>query len=137
MAKPERVTCFRTSIADRPGALLAIAKEFKTKNIGLIGYSGFSSQPGEAEVFVIPRKPDKLRNLWKTEGRTFREGSAFLVKGTDETGALITTLETLAREGINMTASNAVAVGGKYGSFLWVAEGEVERTARALGVKQS
>jgi prephenate dehydratase len=135
MAKPERVICFRTSIADTPGALLAIAKELKSKNVALIGYSGFAAQPGEAEVFVIPTKPDKLRNLWKTAGRTFQEGSAFLVKGTDETGALITTLERLAREGINITASNAVAVGGKYGSFLWVAEGDVEKTARALGIK--
>lgn len=135
MAKPERVTCFRTSIADTPGALLAIARELKSKNIGLRGYSGFASRPGEAEVFVIPRKPDKLRNLWKTGGRAFQEGSAFLVKGTDETGALITTLETLAREGINITASNAVAVGGKYGSLLWVAEGDVEKTSKTLGVK--
>jgi len=135
MAKPERMTFFKATIADTPGSFLAMAKELKAKNIGLLGCSGFDSRPGQAEVFVIPKKPEKLRNLWKASGMAFEEGTGFLVKGTDETGALITTLETLARVGINIRASNAVAVGGKYGALLWVAQQDVEKTAAALGVK--
>jgi len=135
MAKPERLTCFRTTIVDKPGVLLSMAKEFKSKNIGLIGSWGFAAQPGQAEMYVIPRKPEKLAGAWKAAGTSFQEGTAFLVRGADETGALITTLETLAREGINITATGAVAVGGKYGALLWVAQEDVERTAAALGIK--
>ena len=109
MAKPERVTYFKTTITDKPGALLAVAKELKVKNVGLIGCSGFDAQPGKAELYVLPKKPEKLRNIWKTVGIAFQEGTGFLVRGTDETGALLTTLEALAREGINITASSAVA----------------------------
>jgi hypothetical protein len=86
-------------------------------------------------LYVLPKKPEKLRNIWKTVGIAFQEGTGFLVRGTDETGALLTTLEALAREGINITASSAVAVGGKYGALLWVAQEDVEKAARALGVK--
>jgi hypothetical protein len=135
MAKPERVTYFRTTITDKPGALLAVAKELKVKNVGLIGCSGFDAQPGNAELYILPKKPEKLRNIWKTAGIAFQEGTGFLVRGNDETGALLTTLEALAREGINITASSAVAVGGKYGALLWVAQEDVEKAARALGVK--
>ena len=135
MAKPERVTWFRTTIVDTPGVLLSMAKELKSKNIGLIGSWGFAAQPGQAEMYVIPRKPEKLAGAWKLAGISFRQGTAFLVKGADETGALISTLETLAREGINITATGAVAVGGKYGALLWVAEQDVEKTAAALGAR--
>jgi hypothetical protein len=135
MAKPERVTYFRTTIVDKPGALLAMAKELKSKNIGLIGCWGFAAQPGQAELYVIPKKTEKLAGAWKAAGITFQEGTGFLVKGTDETGALISTLEKLAHEGINITATEAVAAGGKYGAFIWVAQQDVEKTAAALGVK--
>jgi hypothetical protein len=135
MAKPVRVTYFRRGIEDKPGAMLAIAKELKSKNISLLGSWGFGGQTGQGELTLIPKSPEKLASAWKAAGVSFQEGTGFFVKGADRTGALISTLETLSREGINITATGAVAVGGNYGAFFWVAPDAVEKTAAALGAK--
>jgi hypothetical protein len=128
MAKPQRVVYFKSSIEDKPGALLSIAKDLKSKNLGLVGLLGYGAAPGRAEDYVIPKNADKLRDAWKASGITFEEGTGFFLKGADKTGALVKSLEAIV--GIS-----AIAVKGQYGSFLWVAQSDVEKTAQALVLK--
>jgi hypothetical protein len=135
MAKPQRVTYFTTSLEDRVGSLLGIAQDLKSKKIGLIGLGGQGMQGGQAEVFLIPRNPDRLRDAWKSSGLTFEEGTGFFVKGADSTGVLVATLDTLAKARVNIVMTEAMGVGGNYGFFIRVAPPDVERTAQALGAK--
>jgi hypothetical protein len=135
MAKPRLVTFFKTSLEDRPGTLLAVAKEMKSKNLGLLALWGFGTQTGQGELYCIPKNPDKFRSAYKPSGMQMEEGSGFFLKGTDKTGALVKTLETIAKEGVNISAIQAIAAGGTYGSFIHVAPGDVERTAKLLGAK--
>jgi hypothetical protein len=51
------------------------------------------------------------------------------------TGVLVTTLDALAKAGVNIIMSEAMGVGGNYGFFIPVAPADVERTAQALKVK--
>ncbi len=135
MAKPLRVVYFKASIEDKPGALLSIAKDLKSKNLGLVGLFGFGTAQGRAELYVIPKNAEKVRNAWKTSGINFEEGTGFFLKGADKTGVLVKSLEAIAQEGVNIVASGAIAVKGQYGSFLQVAQSDVEKTAEALGAK--
>ena len=135
MAKPQRVVYFKASLEDKPGALFSIAKDLKSKNLGLVGLFGFGTAQGPAELYVIPRNAEKVRNVWKTAGIDFEEGTSFFLKGADKTGVLVKSLEAIAEAGVNIVASGAIAVGGQYGSFLWVAQSDVEKTAEALGAK--
>jgi len=135
MAKAQRVMYFKASIEDKPGALLSIAKDLRSKNLGLVGLLGYGVAPGRAEDCVIPKSADKLRNAWKALGITFEEGTGFFLKGADKTGALVKSLEAIAQAGINIVGISAIAVKGQYGAFLWVAQSDVEKTAQALGLK--
>ena len=135
MAKPQRVTYFKISLEDKPGSLLAVARDLKAKNVGLIGLRGLDIQAGRAEVTLIARNPDKLRNACKSSGMGFEEATGFFVKGADKTGALVKTLEQLAKAGVNILVSDAMAVSGNYGFFIQVAPADVEKTAAALGAK--
>jgi hypothetical protein len=135
MPKPQRVTYFKISLENKPGSLLAVARDLKAKNVGLIGLRGQDFQVGHAEVYLIARNPDKLRNACKSSGMGFEEGTGFFVKGADKTGALVTTLEAVANAGVNILVSDALAVSGKYGFFIQVAPADVEKTATALGAK--
>ena len=135
MAKPQRVVYFKSSIEDKPGALLSIAKDLKSKNLGLVGLLGYGAAPGRAEDYVIPKNADKLRDAWKASGITFEEGTGFFLKGADKTGALVKSLEAIAQAGINIVGISAIAVKGQYGSFLCVAQSDVEKTAQALVLK--
>ncbi|HXX63442.1 MAG TPA: hypothetical protein VEO56_06545 [Bacteroidota bacterium] len=133
MARAQRIKCFKIALEDKPGALLAVTKELKSKNLNYLGLSGWSTQGGQAEIYVVARNPDKLRELWKPSGKILREGTGFLVKGADKTGALIKALESLASAGINIAAIDAIAVAGTYGVLIWVADQDVEKAAAALG----
>ncbi len=135
MAKPQRVTYFKIGLEDKAGSLLGIAQDLKSKRIGLVGLGGQDIQPGKAEIHLIAKNPDKLRNEWKSSGVNFEEGTGFFVKGVDRTGVLVTTLDALAKAGVNIVMSEAMGVGGNYGLFIRVAPVDVERTAQALGAK--
>lgn len=135
MAKAQRVIYFKASVEDKPGALLAIAKDLKSKNLGLVGLLGYGTAAGHAEDYVIPKNADKLRTAWKASGIAFEEGTGFFLKGADKTGVLVKSLEAIAQAGINIVGISALAVKGQYGAFLWVAQSDVEKTAQALGLK--
>ncbi len=135
MAKPKLVTYFKTTLEDKPGMLLAAAREMKSKNLGLFALWAYNTQPGQGELFCIPKNPDKFRSTYKPSGIQMEEGSGLFQKGTDKTGALVKSLEKMAKAGINIMAIHAIAAGGNYGSFIRVAPTDVERAARAIGAK--
>lgn len=135
MAKPQRVTYFKANLEDRPGQLLKIMQDLRAKNVNLAGVWGFATSPGSAQVYAVAKKPEKLRNTWKASGLFAEEQTAFFVKGADRTGALLKTLEALANAGVNIVAIDAIAVGGQFGSFIWVNAADVDRAAEVLGAK--
>jgi hypothetical protein len=135
MANPQRVTYFKTILEDKPGALLSVLKDLKAKNLGLIGLWAFGTQAGRGELFVIPENPEKLRNAWRASSILIEEGTGIFLKGTDKTGVLVKSLEAIAQAGVNITAINAVAVGGRYGSFVWVPQDDYQKVSQPLGIK--
>ncbi len=135
MAKSKLVTYFKTTLEDKPGTLLAVVREMKSKKIGLVALWGYGTQPGQGELYCIPKNPDKYRNAYRSFAPSAEEGSGIFVKGSDKTGALVKTLEAITKEGINITAVHAVAAGGNYGSFIRVAQEDMAKTAKILGAK--
>jgi prephenate dehydratase len=135
MAKAKRVTYFVANLENKPGALLKILQDLKSQNIGLVGCWGYGTPDGQGKVYVVAKNPDKLRNAWKGTGTLVEEGTGFLFSGVDKTGALLKPLEAVAAAGINITMLDAIAAGGRFGSFIWVDASQIENTAKALGCK--
>lgn len=135
MAKPKRLTYFKAVLTDKPGALLTVLREFKSKNIALAGLWGYATAEGKADLYVVAKKPDQVRNAWKASGMLADEGMGFFLSGTDKTGVLLGALQALEAASVNIIAMDAVVVSGKYGSFVWVAPADVEKAAKALGTK--
>lgn len=131
MAIVKRMTYFKTQIEDKPGALLAIANDLKEKNLDLIGLKGVSHMQ-HGDVLIIPKNPEKVRIAWNATGKLLEEGTLFFVTGVNKTGALAASLDTLAKNDVNIVALEAGAIGGRYGAFLWVSPQDVERTAHIL-----
>ena len=134
MATAKRVTYFKTKVEDKPGALLALAKDLKAKNLGLLSLKGVGKGE-EGEILVVAKNPDKLRDVWKASGALVEEGTAFYISGEDKTGALLPILDALAEAGVNVVATEAVAAGKSYGAILWVDPADIDKTEKALGAK--
>lgn len=133
MAKIKRMTYFMANLEDKPGELLKVMQDLKAKKIGLKGLWGFGTHSGKAQLFVVAKKAEKLRDIWKTSGLLAEEGTGFLISGDDQTGAMIQSLKTLADGGVNIHAVDAIAAKGRFASFLWVNPEDVEKVAEALG----
>lgn len=134
MATVKRVTYFKAKVEDKPGALLALMGNLKAKNIGLLSLKGVS-QGESGDILVVAKNPADLRNEWKASGALVEEGTAFFLSGEDKIGGLLTSLEAIAKAGVNIVATEAIAVGGRYGAILWVSPSDLEKTAQALGAK--
>jgi len=135
MAKPQRVTFLKANLKDQPGTLLGIMRDLKSKNIALKSLWGYGKSEGAADLFAIAKDPDKLRNAWKATGVFAEEGTGFFIKGVDKTGVLLKSLEVLAQANVNIKASIAIAVSGKFGSIIWVDAMDVEKAAQVLEAK--
>ena len=128
----QQVTVLKASLKNRAGALFNVMAALKSKNVGLTGLWGFSKSGGKADLFVVAKNPAKARAILK-KARIYRsEMKAFSVKGKDRAGALNSTLGKLGRKRVNINAVHAIAVGGKFGSYILVNSGSVTKAARAL-----
>ncbi len=134
MARVKRATYYVADLEDKPGALLKIMQDLKANSIGLTWLWGFGTQAGKAKLYVFSEKSEALKDVWTAAGLQAGEGTGFFVAGEDRIGALIDGLEALADAGLNIISLNAVAVGGQFGSFIWVDASDVEKASSALGI---
>lgn len=134
MATAKRVTYFKAKIEDKPGALLALAKDLKAKKLDLIALKGVG-QAGQGDILVVAKSPDKLREAWTESRILVEEGVAIFLSGTDTAGALVTSLDAIAKAGVNIVALEALGAGGKFGAVLWVSPEDLDKTAQELGAE--
>ena len=125
---------FYVMVPDKPGEGARILAELKSAGINLVAYSGFPSGRG-AQLDLVPTDPGAFQAVarqkkWKVKGPK----RAFLIEGDDRLGACADVLGRLAGAKINVTAMDAVAVGGgRYGAILWVKARDVKKAASVLG----
>ncbi len=135
MTRPMRVRYFKAHLENKPGALLQIMKELKAKDLGLRGLWGYASNHTTADLYVVPKDPQKLRALWSSSGRLKEEGVGYFLRGTDRTGALNKYLEALSLAGINIDCIDAVSIGNQFASFIWVEPKDIDKADKVLHSK--
>jgi len=132
MILARRVRFFKVHIANKPGTLLAVTKRLKEQKLGLCGLWGYATSGPTAELYVVPKDPNKFRALWSSEGILKEEGVGFWLTGANRTGALNKSLDLLCRAGVNIESIDAICVGKEFGSFIWVDPSDIEKAAKAL-----
>jgi len=121
-------------VPDKPGEGARILDELRGAGVNLVAYSGFPSGRG-AQLDFIPTdsatfKAVAKQKKWKVKGPK----RAFIIEGDDRIGACAAVLTRLAAAKLNVTAMDAVAVGGgRYGAILWVKPRDVKKAAAILG----
>ena len=135
MTRAQRVRYFKIHLENKPGSLLRIMQQLKAKNLGLRGLWGYATDGPSAELYVVPKDPEKLRNLWTASGILEEEGVGFWFRGVDRTGALNRSLEALALAGVNIDCVDAVAAGGHFSSFIWISPADIDKAAKALKIQ--
>ena len=136
MSRTDTSTDFQISVPDKPGELLGIIKGVQDAGINLRALWAFGIGGGRAEVIVLPEDADAFREHARRAGLEVRERTVVHFTGPDELGALVGSLEQIASADINIHAFDAIAVGGKYGAYCWVDEGDVTALEKTVGAQR-
>jgi hypothetical protein len=129
------VEYYYVTIPDVPGEGERILSALKESGVNLLAFLGFPLGGGRSQIDLVPEDPQALREAAEQAGVTLSEAKrAFLIQGDDRLGAVADTTAKLAEANINLTAAAATGAGaGRFGMVLWVAAGDYERAAEALG----
>jgi hypothetical protein len=129
------VDYYYVTIPDAPGEGQRVLSALKESGVNLLAFLGFPLGGGQSQIDLVPEDPQLLREAAEHAGVTLSEAKrAFLVQGDDRVGAVADTTAKLTAANINLTAAAAIGAGsGRFGMILWVAAGDYERAAEALG----
>jgi hypothetical protein len=128
--------CYVTT-PNRAGHGAKVMAELTKAGVNLLAFSGFPAKDRKSQLDLVTDKTAALRRLAKRHGwKLSKTKRAFLIQGQDRAGAAYGHHEKLAREGINVTAADAVCAGkGRYGMILWVRPKDYSRAAKVLRAK--
>jgi hypothetical protein len=129
--------CYTVVKAGRAGEAVAALGALRKAGVNLLAFSGFPTRAGKAQLDFVSDDLSGVRRVARDEGwRLSAPKKAFLVQGSDAVGACHAQLRKLAKQGINVTAADAVTAGrGRWGMILWVKQKNYARAARALGAR--
>lgn len=129
-----RVNYCYVTVPNRAGQGAKVLGELKDAKVNLLGYSGFPTKGGKAQLDLVAKSMGAIRRVARKNGwRLSQVKKGLLVQGTDRLGAVHRHIQKLADENISVTAASAVGAGqGRYGMLLWVKGSDYRRAARVL-----
>ena len=130
-----RVEYFAITMDDKPAIGADLHKKLAKEGVNLLAMLAFPAGQGKTQVDLVPENPEAFTKAARKIGLTVSEPkTAFLVQGTDRTGALGDVLDRLGTQRINVRATCGLSSGGnRYAAIIWVGAADVENAARALG----
>jgi hypothetical protein len=134
MATAKKIDLLTVKLDPKPGALAQALGTLREAKVNLIASWGYQMGPGEAQAHFFTGDLDRAKQALTKAGKTPKTESAFWVEDADKIGAYHGVLQKLAQAGINVEATDAFAIGGKFATVIFVAEGDVPKAAKALGV---
>src|SRR5512139_1843973 len=132
----KKVAYFAMDVPNKPGEGARVLGALAEAGVNLFAFTGFP-RGRKAQLDIIPEDVAIFKKAVKaTKMKTRPQKFGFLVQGDDRRGAVADLLKMLAEKRINVTAVDAASAGaGRYAAILWVAPGDVNKTAKALGAK--
>src|SRR5437867_1181756 len=133
MATAKRIDVLTVKLDPKPGALAQVLGAFREAKVNLTASWAYQMGPGEAQAHFFTADVDRARQALTKLGKTPKTDPAFWVDDADQIGNYHGVLQKLAEAGINVEATDAFGIGGKFATVIFVAENDVAKAAKALG----
>lgn len=132
--KVRKVSYCYTLVSHRAGQGAEVFGKVAQEGVDLLAHVGFPIGGGRAQLDFVTEDISLLRRVARrNRWRLSKVKKAFLIQGSDKTGAVHRHLRRLADAGVSVTAAAAIAAGKRrYGLILWVKPKDLSRAARAL-----
>ena len=133
MATARKIDVLTVKLDPKPGALAQVLSAFREAKVNLTASWGYQMGPAEAQAHFFTADVDRAKQALTKLGKTPKTDPAFWVEDADKIGSYHGVVEKLAKAGVNIEATDAFGIGGKFAAVIFVAEGDVSKAAKALG----
>ena len=121
-------------VPNRAGQGAKVLSTIREGGVNLVAHVGFPGKGGKAQLDFVAPNISKIRTLARrNKWRVSKPKKAFLVQGSDKSGAALRHFARLADARVGVTAAAALAAGSnRYAMIVWVKPRHYARAARAL-----
>jgi len=134
MATAKKIDVLTVKLDPKPGALAQILGAFREAKVNVTASWAYQMGPGEAQAHFFTADLDRAKQALTKLGKTPKTEPAFWVDDADQIGNYHGVLQKIAQAGVNVEATDAFAIGGRFATVIFVAANDVPKTAKALGV---
>jgi hypothetical protein len=127
-----RAEYFVLSGTDRPGEVASILRSLTENKVDLEAMWGYRTSGGGSEIYLVPQNPATFEQTIQRMNLTVRRGTCFRITTPNKLGALNDTYTKLASAGINLQATQALAVGNEVGCYLWADDAQTPNIIKTL-----
>ena len=133
--KAREAQTLRIPIGTEPGSLAEIYRAFKKEGINILSSWAYHMGPTQAQAHFYPADLEKTKAVLAKMKIDYAVEKVIYVEGDDKIGAYLEVLEKASEAGVNIEASDCLAIGGKFASVLFAEEDVIARLKQSLGLK--
>ena len=133
MATAKKIELLTVKLDPKPGTLAQVMSAFRDAKVNLSASWAYQMGPGEAQAHFFTADLDRAKQALTKIGKSPKTEPAFWVDDADQVGNYLAVLQKLEKAGINIEATDAFAIGGKFATVIFVAANDVPKAAKALG----
>ncbi|MCB0349732.1 MAG: hypothetical protein KDD38_01030 [Bdellovibrionales bacterium] len=120
--KARRIQTLDITLPAEMGALARIYSGFHEAGVNVTASWGYEMSPSQAQAHFYVQDVEKARKTLTTMGMKPKLNDAVWFEGDNKSGAYAEMLNKVAKAGVNISATDAFAIGDRFASVLFVAE---------------
>jgi hypothetical protein len=133
MATTKKIDLLTFKLETKPGALAKVFASFREANVNVLATWAYQMGPTEAQGHIYASDTTKAKDVLTKIGKAPKIEQAVYVEDVDEVGRYAKILKTVADAGINLEATDAFAIGGKFATLLFVDQKDIPKLCQTLG----
>ena len=133
MALTKKIEILTYKLEPKPGALAKVFASFREAKVNVIASWAYQTGPNEAQGHVYASDTVKAKDVLTKIGGQPKAEYACYIEEADEVGRYASLLKKIADAGINLEATDAFAIGGRFATVLFVDQKDIPKLCQTLG----
>ena len=132
-AEVKRIEVLKLKLEPKPGALAKVFSALRDAKVNVAASWGYQMEPGEAEATLYASDTAKAKQTLEKLGVKPELQRACYAEGSDAIGSYHDLLKKIADAGVNLEASDAFGIGGKFATVFFASAQDFDKLCKALG----
>jgi len=133
MATTKKIEILTFKLEPKPGALAKVFASFRDAKVNVIASWAYQLGPTDAQGHVYASDTAKAKDVLTKLGAKPKSEYACYVEDVDEIGRYASLLKKISDAGINLEASDAFGIGGKFATVFFADQKEIPKLCQTLG----